>query len=269
MKIMSYNVNGIRARLDQLRGVLDQFSPDIIGLQETKVTDEEFPLDELADFGYNAYYTGQKTHYGVALLSKLEPVSVTKGFPEGENEQKRLISATFDTGEGSLHVLNGYYPQGENRDHPVKFPNKEKYYADMHAYLRSHFSPDQMVVLVGDMNVAPVDDDIGIGEDNAKRWLRQGKSSFLPEERGWLAKLLDWGLHDTWRERNPEVADCFSWFDYRSRGFERDPKRGLRIDLILASRPLMERCSETGIDYNFRAMKRPSDHCPIWADFDI
>jgi exodeoxyribonuclease-3 len=119
------------------------------------------------------------------------------------------------------------------------------------------------------MNVALTDLDIGIGEDNAKRWLRSGKCSFLPEEREWLQALTDWGLEDTYRRLHPEVADRFSWFDYRSRGFEREPKRGLRIDLVLVTPPLGKRLLDADIDYEIRAMDRPSDHCPVWATFDL
>ena len=124
-------------------------------------------------------------------------------------------------------------------------------------------------MVIGDMNVAPADRDIGIGPDNAKRWLRDGKCSFLPEERGWLENLRAWGLEDVYRRHFPQVDDRFSWFDYRSRGFERDPKRGLRIDLMLATQPLAARCTDAGIDYGIRAMERPSDHCPVWVDVDI
>jgi exodeoxyribonuclease-3 len=119
------------------------------------------------------------------------------------------------------------------------------------------------------MNVAPMDIDIGIGEDNAKRWLRTGKCSFLPEEREWLAALTDWGLYDAYRSVHPQSDDRFSWFDYRSRGFEAAPRRGLRIDLILASPPLAESCVAAGIDYDIRGMQKPSDHCPVWATFDL
>ncbi|MEE4382952.1 MAG: exodeoxyribonuclease III, partial [Pseudomonadales bacterium] len=149
-----------------------------------------------------------------------------------------------------------------------KFPNKRRFYADVLRYLEECCSPEEPLVLLGDMNVAPVDLDIGIGEPNRKRWLREGKTSFLPEERAWLDALLAWGLVDTFRARHPEVEDRFSWFDYRSRGFERDPRRGLRIDLLLATRPLAERCRDAGVDYDVRAMERPSDHCPVWADFE-
>jgi exodeoxyribonuclease-3 len=91
----------------------------------------------------------------------------------------------------------------------------------------------------------------------------------MPEEREWLQQLQDWGLVDTYRQQHPDIDDRFSWFDYRSRGFEAEPRRGLRIDLILATRPLAERCHDAGIDYTIRSMEKPSDHCPVWADFDI
>jgi exodeoxyribonuclease-3 len=99
--------------------------------------------------------------------------------------------------------------------------------------------------------------------------LRTGKCSFLPEEREWLQALFDWGLVDTYRDSFPQVDDRFSWFDYRSRAFERDPKRGLRIDLLLATQTLADVCSDAGISYAIRSMEKPSDHCPIWATFDI
>lgn len=120
---------------------------------------------------------------------------------------------------------------------------------------------------MGDMNISPTDLDIGIGEENRKRWLRTGKCSFLPEEREWMERLLGWGLVDTYRHAWPEKNDQFSWFDYRSKGF--DDNRGLRIDLLLASKPLAERCEETGIDYEIRSMEKPSDHAPVWAKFRV
>jgi len=168
-----------------------------------------------------------------------------------------------------LRVINGYFPQGESRDHSVKFPAKRRFYADLLDYLETSFSPDENLLVVGDMNIAPLDNDIGIGADNARRWLRTGKCSFLPEEREWLERLMGWGLQDTFRRIHPDVNDSFSWFDYRSRGFERDPKRGLRIDLILATEPMAARCRGAGIAYDIRAMQKPSDHCPVWADFDL
>jgi exodeoxyribonuclease-3 len=122
---------------------------------------------------------------------------------------------------------------------------------------------------MGDLNISPQDIDIGIGEDNRKRWLRDGKSSFQPVEREWLQRLKDWGLQDTYRLHKPDDNAHFSWFDYRSRGFEREPRRGLRIDAILATAPLASLCTDADIDYAIRAMEKPSDHAPVWATFDL
>ncbi len=271
MKIVSFNVNGIRARLHQLQELVDRHRPDIIGLQETKVQDKDFPLAAVQELGYRVQYHGQKSHYGVALMSRCEPLEVQKGFPgDTDGDQRRLLAAAFALADGGkLWVVNGYFPQGESRSHPVKFPAKERFYAELLTFLQQRCDPADRLVVMGDFNVAPDDLDIGIGADNAKRWLRSGKCSFLPEERQWLQRLQEWGLVDTFRIRHPLVEDRFSWFDYRSRGFEREPKRGLRIDLLLASNPLAGCCGDAGIDYHIRAMERPSDHCPVWAAFDF
>ena len=270
MKIVSFNTNGIRTREHQLARLRERYDPDIIGIQETKVQDADFPLEMVERLGYRAHYYGQKTHYGVALLSKQEPLSIQKGFPGDPPEaQRRLIVGRYETPKGGrLTLINGYFPQGENRAHQVKFPAKRKFYADLLDYLRDNQDPEEALLLIGDMNIAPLDRDIGIGDDNAKRWLRTGKCSFLPEEREWLAQLQAWGLQDSYRTCHPEVDDRFSWFDYRSRGFDREPKRGLRIDLMLATPTLNEHCIDAGIAYDIRAMERPSDHCPVWAEFD-
>ena len=166
-------------------------------------------------------------------------------------------------------MINGYFPQGESREHAVKFPGKKKFFGDLHAHLNDHENPQDMLLVLGDMNVAAEDKAVGIGEENVRRWLRTGKCSFLPEEREWLARLYDWGLVDTYRKCHPESVDQYSWFDYRSRGFEATPPRGLRIDLILASEPLAKGCIAAGIDYDIRAMERPSDHAPVWAEFSF
>ena len=270
MRIVSFNINGIRARLHQLEALRDRYDPDVIGLQETKVQDPDFPREAVEALGYRVAFYGQKAHYGVALLSKQDAETVDYGFPgEDEQAQRRLISGRFgDPAGGSVAVINGYFPQGESRDHEVKFPHKRRFYADLNRLLAERYSPDQPLLIIGDMNVAPLDKDIGIGADNAKRWLRSGKCSFLPEEREWLQCLTDWGLHDTYRTAHPAVDDRFSWFDYRSRGFEREPKRGLRIDLLLATATLNSRVRDAGIAYDIRSMERPSDHCPVWVDFD-
>ena len=267
MKIVSFNINGLRARLPQLQALIDAHQPDIIGLQEIKVHDDAFPRADVEAMGYHVYFHGQKAHYGVALLCKQEPESVSRGFPgDDEEAQRRLISARFLLADGRrLTVMNGYFPQGESRDHPTKFPAKEKFYADLQSLLLEQHQPDEELVVMGDLNISPEDCDIGIGEANRKRWLRDGKCSFLPEEREWLARLKGWGLIDTFRHLFPETQDRYSWFDYRSKGF--DENRGLRIDLILATAPLLARLDEAGIDYPLRGVEKPSDHAPIWASF--
>jgi exodeoxyribonuclease-3 len=270
MKAVSFNVNSIRVRLHQLEAVIAKYDPEVIGLQETKVTDEDFPLEAIEALGYHAAFTGQKTHYGVALLTKSAMSNVTMGFPgDTADSQKRFVSADIDVNGTTVKVANGYFPQGESRKHETKFPAKAKFYVDLLAFLQRECDPAQPTLILGDMNVAPIDIDIGIGAANMKRWLKDGKTSFLPEEREWLAKIIEWGLFDTYRHLAPEKDDLFSWFDYRSRGFEREPKRGLRIDLILATENLRSKTLNAGIDYEIRGMDKPSDHCPIFAEFDL
>jgi exodeoxyribonuclease-3 len=268
MKVVSFNVNSVRMRMHQLEHVVNTLNPDVIGLQETKVNDPDFPLESLMNLGYHVEFFGQKTHYGVALLSKYPFKKVIKGYPlDEEAAQRRFIGGVFDTPLGEVTIFNGYFPQGESRDHPIKFPAKQKFYSDLGEYIKNHYSPDDNLIIMGDMNISHQDIDIGIGEQNRKRWLRTGKCSFLPEEREWLNTLLGFGFKDTYREKFPESSEKFSWFDYRSGGFEDTPKRGLRIDLILATHTLNEKCIDAGIDYEARAMEKPSDHCPVWATF--
>ncbi|MBE0493823.1 MAG: exodeoxyribonuclease III [Thiomicrospira sp.] len=273
MKIVSFNVNSVRMRQHQLQTLVERYQPDIIGLQETKVQDHEFPLADIESLGYKAEFSGQKTHYGVALLYKpeLPLVKVQKGWTTDlDDAQRRMIIGDFMTPNGdSLRVLNGYFPQGESRDHPIKFPAKQAFYADLMAYLNNECQPDQKLVLMGDFNISPQDIDIGIGEANRLRWLKTGKTSFLPEEREMWQKLLDWGLYDTYRKVHPDRTDLFSWFDYRSKGFDDDPKRGLRIDTLLATKSANELVTDSGIAYDIRGMEKPSDHAPVWTDFDL
>lgn len=269
MKVISFNINSLRARPHQLEAVIESHSPDVIALQETKVNDPDFPHEMIDKTGYHAVYHGQKGHYGVATLSKVPPLSYEKGFPgDDDSAQKRVVITEHQGKKENLFVFNGYFPQGESREHPQKFPAKNKFYQDLNAYLSIDRLKSNWLVL-GDLNISFKDQDIGIGAPNAKRWLRTGKCSFLPEEREWLQAIVDKGLHDTFRKFYPDVEDQFSWFDYRSKGFNDEPKRGLRIDLILASSKLYEHCDSAGIDYDIRAMDKPSDHAPIWASFKI
>jgi exodeoxyribonuclease-3 len=267
MKICSFNINSIRARPHQLEHLKNTIAPDVIGLQETKVQDSEFPLEMVEELGYHVEYWGQKGHYGVALLSKEKPQQVFKGFAQDTKEdQKRFIQATYNFGKEEITVLNGYFPQGENRSHESKFPKKVKYYKDLFEHISELMKKTKNIAVMGDFNVAPADIDVGIGEQNAKRWLRDGKCAFLPEEREMWHKIIELGFYDSWRQVYPEDSMTYSWFDYRSRMFDDDPKRGLRIDHILLSESLNQSLKSVGIDYDARAMEKPSDHCPIWAE---
>jgi len=268
MNLISFNTNSIRMRQHQLEVIIDTHQPDIIGIQETKAQDEDFPVKMIEELGYHANFHGQKTHYGVALLSKQPALEIQKGFAgEPDDAQRRFISGKYEINGQILTVMNGYFPQGDSNKHPTKFPAKREFYANLLNLLEQQYSADDALIVMGDMNISPTDQDIGIGADNAKRWLKMGKCSFLPEEREWLQKLYDWGLTDTFRHQHPDEDQCFSWFDYRSKGFDREPRRGLRIDLIMATQQLLEKCTDSGINYPVRAMTKPSDHCPIWAEF--
>ena len=134
-------------------------------------------------------------------------------------------------------------------------------------HLNNNFKKDENIIILGDLNISPEDIDIVIGEDNRKRWLATGKCSFLPEEREWLQKIKDWGFKDSYRKFYPESDEKFSWFDYRSRGFDDSPKRGLRIDHLWVTESLLDLAEAADIDYEIRGMEKPSDHAPVWTEF--
>ncbi|WP_340678982.1 exodeoxyribonuclease III [Paraglaciecola sp.] len=269
MKIISFNINGIRARLHQLQALIDKHQPDIIGLQEIKVDNPQFPIADIEAMGYQVYFHGQKGHYGVAMLCKQAALAVQYGFPsDAEDAQRRMIMVDYPLPNGeSVRILNGYFPQGESNTHETKYPAKRKYYQDLMGYLDGFHTPEDNIIVMGDVNISHTDADIGIGEESRKRWLKTGKCSFLPEEREWLNTLINWGFVDGFRTINPDEKAVFSWFDYRSKGF--DDNRGLRIDLILASQGLHANLTAAGVDYELRAIEKPSDHAPIWAVFTI
>ena len=191
MKIVSFNVNSVRSRIHQLTEVVEKHQPEIIALQETKVQDHDFPQVEIEALGYTALWFGQKTHYGVALLSRCAPFDAQYGFAsDGDAAQRRLIAASYQVQGELIRVVNGYFPQGESRDHPVKFPNKARFYADLYNDLSSWRNPAERLLVVGDMNVAPQDLDIGIGEQNAKRWLRETQVNMQRSNKTWSTRSI-------------------------------------------------------------------------------
>ena len=269
MKVVSFNINSIRARPHQIEFLRDTIDPDVIGLQETKVNDPDFPIELINSIGYHVEFHGQKGHYGVAILSKKEPISTVKGFKnDTEDDQKRFIQSIFKYGDKELVIMNGYFPQGENIKHETKFPKKIKYYQDLKEHIIDVKKNFTNLIVMGDFNVSPEDIDIGIGEENAKRWLRDGKTSFQPQEREMWNSIKDLGFVDTWRVIHPDDSSTYSWFDYRSRMFDQNPKRGLRIDHIMLSENLKNLINGVGIDHDARAMEKPSDHCPIWLNLN-
>ena len=194
MKFVSFNINGLRARPHQLEAIVEKHQPDVIGLQETKFMTICFRSKRWRSSATTCFITGRKAIIGVALLTKETPIAVRRGFPgDDEEAQRRIIMAEIPSTLGNVTVINGYFPQGESRDHPIKFPAKAQFYQNLQNYLETELKRENPVLIMGDMNISPGDLDIGIGEENRKRWLRTGKCSFLPEEREWMERLMSWG----------------------------------------------------------------------------
>ncbi len=267
MRLATYNVNSVRMRLDIVHNFLKLNKPDIFGMQEIKVETSQFPLQRSAEWDYEMLVNGQKGYHGVAIFSKPKSVSSLLA-ADFENGQARFSYGEYSTELGPLHFFNCYFPQGESRKHAIKFPYKINFYNGFINHLKKNFKSTDLVFVCGDFNIAPADIDIGIGEVNIKRWLSSGKCSFLPEERELLSELMSFGLYDCYRVVNP-TDTTMSWFDFRSRGFEDKPKRGLRIDYGLCTKPLLERLVSAQIDHDTRALPKTSDHCPVIFDFEL
>ncbi|MCI0586354.1 MAG: exodeoxyribonuclease III [Planctomycetes bacterium] len=258
MRIVTWNVNSIRTRLPRCLALLDRHRPDVLCLQETKVADAEFPSAPFEAAGYRPTLHGQKTYNGVAILSRSEVENVQRGIPDAEgDEQARLVAATV----GGVRVVNIYVPNGEAVDSP-KFPYKLRWLERLAAWLRGSTDPSEPILVCGDFNVAPEDRDV----HDPERW--RGQVLFHPEEHQRLRALCDWGLVDLLRRKHPEPG-IFTWWDYRMGSFHRG--WGLRIDLLLGSPPLAERCREVTVDREERKEStgegKPSDHAPVVADF--
>ncbi len=255
MKIASWNVNSLRVRLPQLATWMDGDPADVVGLQELKLPDEDFPAEDIGGLGLQAAWYGQKTYNGVALLSRLPLSEVVKGIPGHEDPQKRVIAATI----AGVRVINVYVPNGQSVG-SEKYAYKLDWIGHLQRYVEEALQRWERVVLMGDFNIAPDDRDV---HDPAK-WA--GSVHVSEAERGALSGLMGLGLVDTFRLFDqPEGA--YSWWDYRMGAFRRN--HGLRIDLVLASQALAQRCTECRIDRAPRAWERPSDHAPVVATFDI
>ena len=248
MRVVSWNINSIRARLDTVLDWMEANEPDVVCLQETKVNDQEFPEDEFGDLDYDAVVFGKGAYNGVAILSRTDPEQVVRGLPgDDDDAQRRVIAATVD----GVRFVDVYCPNGQAIG-AEQFDFKLDWFARLHAYLDGAHAPDTPLVICGDFNITPSDED-------AHRPLEGGLFG-SERERAALAKLTDWGLTDTFRHLYPERR-AFTWWDYRSAGFTRDA--GLRIDHFLVTAPLVPRVKEVRIDLEARAQPKASDHAPV------
>ncbi len=253
MKIATWNVNSLRVRLPQVLDWIGTEQPDILALQETKLTDELFPLEAFRALGYEAAFSGQPAYNGVAVLARQPLADVVTDIPGFEDHQRRVLAVTV----GGLRVINLYVVNGEAVG-SEKYDYKLAWLAAAHAWIRDELQRYPETVVLGDFNIAPDDRDV----HDPEAW--REKILCSTPEREALRRLLDLGLVDVFR-RFEQPEKTFSWWDYRMNGFRRN--LGLRIDLILASKPLAARCTAAGIDKVPRGWERPSDHAPAWADF--
>jgi exodeoxyribonuclease-3 len=254
VKLATWNVNSIRARLERVLGWLDTVRPDVVCLQETKVVDGDFPAAEVEALGYRLALHGQRTYNGVAILARGELSDVVAGFADGEPEepQARLVAATTaGVRVASVYAPNGQAPGSE------KFAAKLAFYARLERYVERALAAGVPLALCGDFNVAPEDRDV----HDPAAWHEQIHCS--TPEREALAAVVGRGLTDALRALRPEVPGLYTWWDYRMLGFQKN--RGLRIDHILVAPALVPRLTDVAIDREARKGKQPSDHAPVVA----
>jgi exodeoxyribonuclease-3 len=254
MKVASWNINSLRRRQDRLFAWLEDFKPDIVCLQETKCTDEQFPELALRSAGYHSGYHGEKSYNGVAILSKTKLHDVRASLcDEVADPQARVISATID----KFRVYSIYAPNGQAVGSPA-FEYKLNWYGRLRHCLMKEQTAN--LIVCGDFNVAPEDRDVYDPE------LWRGAIMCSDAERTALRKICQVGLRDTLRLHHQETG-LFSWWDYRMLGFPKN--RGLRIDAVLAGERLAKNCTDAGIDREMRNGKEASDHAPVWAEFGL
>ena len=254
MKIASWNVNSLNVRLPHVLRWLAAEQPDVLCLQETKLTDDRFPLADIEAAGYQAVFSGQKTYNGVAILSRHPIGDVVTGVAGLDDPQRRILGATI----GGVRILNLYVVNGQEvgtDKYAYKLDWLDKVSRHIEAELPAH--PDYVVA--GDFNIAPEDRDVKDPESRV-----EGILCSTPEREA-LQRILGLGFRDSFRLFEQE-ENAFSWWDYRMNAFRRN--LGLRIDLILASEPLADRCRQAWIDREPRRWERPSDHAPVVAVFE-
>ncbi len=253
MKIATWNVNSLKVRLPHLIDWLARESPDVVCLQETKLTDDAFPRAAIETAGYEVAFSGQKTYNGVAILSRSPMTEVETGIPGFADEQKRALAATV----AGVRVVCVYVPNGQSLESD-KFQYKLAWLAALHDWLADALQRHAQLAVLGDFNIAPEDRDV----HDPVLW--QGNVLVSDEEREHFQGLLRLGLKDTFRLFDASPG-AYSWWDYRQAAFRRN--LGLRIDHILASDALAATCKNCRIDTAPRALERPSDHAPVIAGF--
>jgi exodeoxyribonuclease-3 len=255
MKVATWNVNSLKVRLPQVLEWLGAERPDVLALQETKLPDEAFPLEEIRAAGYHAVYAGQKAYNGVALLTREPAADVIRDLPGLDDPDRRVLGGTV----AGVRVLNLYVVNGQAVGTP-KYVYKLDWLAKVTAHVARELAGHPRLAVLGDFNIAPDDRDV----HDPEAWREQVLCS--TPEREALARLLGLGLADAFRLFDQPEAS-FSWWDYRAAAFRRN--LGLRIDLILVSEALRARCSACSIDKAPRRLERPSDHAPVVATFDL
>jgi len=252
LKLATWNVNSLKVRLEQLLDWMATDAPEVICLQETKLDDPKFPVEEIEAAGYQVVFAGQKTYNGVAIASRASSREVVREIPGFTDEQKRVIAATI----GKVRVIDAYVPNGQSVESD-KFRYKLDWLNAFAGWLGDELASHPELAVLGDFNIAPEARDV----HDPKAW--EGKVLFSQPERDAFAALIDLGFVDSFRLFDqPEKS--FTWWDYRLNAFKRG--MGLRIDHILLSPALAERCRSVSIVKDMRALERPSDHAPVVAD---
>jgi exodeoxyribonuclease-3 len=261
LRIATWNINGLRARLDFVKLWLTEREPDVVGLQELKMQDEQFPHDEFEALGYQAITHGQKSWNGVAILAKGPIKEIEAGLPGQEEFGARLIRAHVGEGDQSVDFTTLYCPNGKTVGHE-DYPRKLAWFEALRDWAAGFVRADASQILCGDFNIVPT------GLDSWNEEAFQGEIFHTDEERARMQDLLGLGLRDLYREKEPETQE-FSWWDYRGGAFHR--KQGLRIDFLLGTDAAVERLRSVEIDREFRKKKdgmTASDHAPVIAELD-
>lgn len=257
MRIATWNVNSIKARLPNVMDWLGEAEPDVLLIQEIKVTDDNFPRLELEALGYNLAIHGQRTYNGVAILSKFPLMDVTTGLPGyEEDDQARYVEAWIDAGAKGVRVASIYLPNGNPLDSD-KFPYKLAFMDRLVAHGQALLATEEPIVLGGDYNVIPHDDDCYDPDAWANDALTQ------PETRARFRTLLNLGYTEAWRALHTETH-VYSFWDYQAGAWNRD--RGVRIDHLLLSPQAVDRLARCEIDKKPRGRPKASDHTPVWCE---